>query len=165
MALPEAGQLVPFSRHTLTPPTVRDEVTSAFVPVAPVKRRLVAKKFVVVTLVPVAMVKVRFCNEVTPATFNEPVRLALVPVAPVKSTFVEKKFVDVAEVNTALVVKRFVPVAFVQRALVAKRLVVVVCVPVAKVHTMRDELAVPVAVRLLVVIPPYTVMALVVMLP
>jgi hypothetical protein len=78
--MPAVGQFVPFARQTAIPPTKRLEVvtvpklavpeTPRLVPVAPPKNKFVAKRFVVVAFVPVALVNNNPSVSVTPTTWS-----------------------------------------------------------------------------------------------
>ena len=92
-------------RVSMMPVVRRPRTEKKFVEVAFVVELLVENRLVVVALVPVAFMKVKFCNE------DEPVRLSSLPYMVVNVPVVEKRFVEVALVVELYVAKRFVVVA------------------------------------------------------
>ena len=144
------GQLVPFARQTLVPPTVREVVTSRVVPVAPVNvMRLISavpvtERSVTPRRVPVPYPKVRSWRDVVPvavrsAVVRPPKKVtALVVTAPKVVTscrvwlsaaqFVpfERQTGTPATVSGP-VISRLVPVAPPKSRFVAKRFVGVLC--------------------------------------
>lgn len=120
------------------------ELTTSEPPVEFVKKRLVveaviAKRFVVDTLVPVPFVqsKSERLNELPRSIFvaKRLVKVALVPVRLEKKPFVVVEFVVVAFVKSAFVIWALVAVKF-----VAKKFVDVVFVPVAFIQTTSPKL-------------------------
>lgn len=117
------GQLVPFARHTATPPTkIAEEVT------------VLADKVLAEREEPVALVK-----------------LSVATVPEVDTRFVTVPLIEDSVLIEAMLAMRESPVAFVKPKFEAKRLVLVVLVPVAFTQVMSVRLSGPESTRFSIV--------------